>query len=44
MRRWLRDLTGWLLGPMFVLDATRVGRRTSTFVLRWIYLLILLCV
>ena len=36
--RWWAELPGKLLGPMFTLDAVRVGRRTSTFVTRWVYL------
>ena len=36
--RWWADLPGKLLGPMFALDAVRVGRRKSTFVVRWLYL------
>src|SRR5207302_807197 len=37
MRRWAA-LPERLLGPMFTLDAVRVGRRHSTFVVRWLYL------
>jgi len=33
-RQWLRDL----FGPVFVYETVRVGRRTSTFVFRWIYI------
>jgi ABC-type Na+ efflux pump permease subunit len=41
--RWA-ELPGRLLGPMFALDAARVGRRRSTFVVRWLYLGVLLVV
>ena len=37
MRRWAA-LPELLLGPMFTLDAVRVGRRHSTFVVRGLYL------
>jgi ABC-type transport system involved in multi-copper enzyme maturation permease subunit len=43
MGRWA-ELPGRLLGPIFVLDAARAGRRLSTFVVRWAYLFGLLLV
>ena len=41
---WAEAVASRLFGPVFALDATRVGRRTSTFVARWVYLLVLLSV
>ena len=41
MGRWWNELPGRVLGPMFALDAARVGRRLSTFVARWAYLVVL---
>ena len=38
---WFEAVAGRLFGPVFALEAARVGRRTSTFVVRWLYLLIL---
>jgi ABC-type transport system involved in multi-copper enzyme maturation permease subunit len=44
LARWAEAVASRLFGPVFALDATRVGRRTSTFVARWVYLLILVSV
>src|SRR5262245_2844405 len=38
MGSWWSDLPGRVLGPMFALDAVRAGRRTSTFVVRGLFL------
>ena len=38
---WAALAAGRLFGPVFALDATRVGRRLSTHLIRWLYLLIL---
>src|SRR5262245_4243686 len=38
---WFERIAGRLFGPVFALEATRVGRRLSTFLIRWTYLLIL---
>src|SRR5262245_43434234 len=41
---WFESIVGRLFGPVFALDATRVGRRLSTFIVRWLYLFILVSV
>src|SRR5262245_31738205 len=38
---WFESVAGRLFGPVFTLEATRVSRRTSTFIVRWAYLLVL---
>jgi ABC-type transport system involved in multi-copper enzyme maturation permease subunit len=38
---WATLLAERLFGPVFALDAARVGRRFTTFLIRWLYLLIL---
>ncbi|MCE9564445.1 MAG: ABC transporter permease [Planctomycetes bacterium] len=44
MAAWVSHIADRLFGPVFTLDATRVGRRLSTFVIRWLYLLVLVSV
>lgn len=38
MGSWWAELPGRVFGPMFALDAVRAGRRTSTFVVRGLFL------
>ncbi|MBA4188006.1 MAG: hypothetical protein C0467_08300 [Planctomycetaceae bacterium] len=38
---WASLVADRVFGPVFTLDATRVGRRFSTFLIRWAYLLVL---
>lgn len=38
---WAGECAIRLFGPVFALEAARTGRRLSTFVVRWLYLLIL---
>lgn len=38
------NIAGRLFGPVFALEAGRVGRRMSTFVIRWLYLGVLFSV
>src|SRR5947207_6482475 len=38
MGSWWAELPGRVLGPMFVLDAVRAGRRASTFLARGLFL------
>ena len=39
--RWAWECAVRFFGPVFAWEATRIGRRLSTFIVRWIYLLIL---
>ncbi len=41
---WASLVADRLFGPVFTLDATRVGRRLSTFIIRWAFLLVLVSV
>jgi len=41
---WVSLIADRVFGPVFTLDATRVGRRLSTFLIRWAFLLILVSV
>ena len=38
---WANTVATGLFGPVFALEATRIGRRNSTFLVRWLYLLAL---
>ena len=38
---WVEAVASRVFGPVFALDAVRVGRRLSTFIARWVYLFIL---
>jgi ABC-type transport system involved in multi-copper enzyme maturation permease subunit len=38
---WVEAVASRVFGPVFALDASRVGRRLSTFLVRWAYLLVL---
>ena len=41
---WVEAVVSRVFGPVFALDATRVGRRMSTFIARWVYLFILVSI
>ncbi|MCE9561048.1 MAG: ABC transporter permease [Planctomycetes bacterium] len=41
---WVSGIADRVFGPVFTLDATRVGRRLSTFLIRWAFLLIVFAV